>query len=141
MMWACMMTFVSGNLNSAGYLAILGNFMVASAHLFGYGNHYFYQDDGAPYNCSKIVADWKTENDIQVLQWPSQSPDVNPIENLWTVMARKVEKQQLRNKAELESAIKRAWAEITPQTCRSLVYSMPRRIAGVKRARGGHTKY
>lgn len=148
MVWACMssrgtglMAFVSANLNSAGYLNILSNFMVPSAHLLGYGNHFFYQDDGAPCHRSKIVVDWKKENNIKCLQWPSQSPDLNPIENLWTVMARKVGRQQLNNKTELMSAIQSAWDEITPQTCRKLVYSMPRRISAVKKARGGHTKY
>ena len=46
---------VKGTLNSVGYIDILTNCAIPSAHLLGYGDDFFYQDDGAPCHRAKIV--------------------------------------------------------------------------------------
>ena len=68
-----------GNLNQHGYIDILGEYMVPSAHLLGYGDHYWFQDDNAPCHRARTVVEWKQKHDIMSLQWPAQSPDLNPI--------------------------------------------------------------
>ena len=56
---------VKGNLNGAGYIKILQECAIPTAHLLGYGDDYWYQDDGAPCHRARIVKDWQLENDFR----------------------------------------------------------------------------
>jgi hypothetical protein len=78
-----------------------------------------------------------------VIPWPSLSPDLNPIENLWGLLARKVyaNGRQFHTIAELKTAITQSWAEITIAERRPLVESMPNRLFEVIRLNGAKTKY
>ncbi len=60
------------------------------------------------------------------LDWPGNSPDLNPVENLWTVLKDKVAEKQPTSIDNLKSAIAEVWAkEITQEYCQNLVHSMP----------------
>ena len=48
------------------------------------------QEDNDPKHSSHLCTSWKAENDIASSDWPSQSPDANPIENVWCVVKRKL---------------------------------------------------
>ena len=77
------LTKLNGNLNSLGYIHILENSAIPSAHYLGYGDNFFFKDDGTPCHRTHIVKLWKQERNIRELpNWPPQSPDLNPIENL-----------------------------------------------------------
>ena len=74
--------------------------------------------------------------------WPAQSPDLNPIKNLWRVIKRQVAKRPVaRSVVELEQQIQEEWSAIPQGTIQTLVDSMPNRIAEVISTRGGHTHY
>lgn len=135
------LTPLKGNLNGIKYIDILENSAIPSAHLLGYGNNFFFQDDGAPCHRARIVTEWKDENNMQSLEWPPQSPDLNPIENLWRDLGMEVRKHKCGNLGELEAALQLAWDEIPARRCRTLIRSMLDRIQAVLRARGGYTKY
>lgn len=49
-----------------------------------------FQHDSAPAHTSRVVQEWLADNGIEVLEWPGNSPDLNPIENLWTMVKRKL---------------------------------------------------
>ena len=67
---------------------------------------------------------------------------MNPIENLWGIMIRKLRDYTFNNKQQLMASILRIWRlEITPEMCMNLVTSMPSRIKVLKQACGGYTKY
>jgi len=87
---------------------------------------------------------WFKEFGIDLLPWSALSPDLNPIENLWSILARKVydqEKPEINNIAELRKRIKSAWAEISNETLNSLIDSIPNRLLVVVKNNGKSTKY
>lgn len=130
----------SSTLNSEAYLAILNekvpNFMTIH-------NCSHFQHDGAPCHSSRKVKDWLSEQRIQVIHpWPGNSPDLNPIENCWAVMKKKVSILKPTSREDLLEKIRRVWCcDISPEYCAQLMKSMPDRIAAVIKAKGGLTKY
>ena len=78
----------------------------------------------------------------KLLDGPGNSPDLNPLENLWTVLKDKVSEKQPTNTKELEEAIKTVRVlELLAEYCRSLVESMPKRLEAVIKAKGGNTDF
>ena len=75
--------------------------------------------------------------------WPSNSPDLNPIENLWHVLRSNIRKRktQPRTKEELIEALQEEWKKLNMEVVNKLCDSMPRRLQAVIDARGGTTKY
>ena len=87
--------------------------------------------------------DWFDDNNIQVLSWPAQSPNLNPIEHLWEHLKRCLQQYPtpFRGVHELWNRVSEKWNAIPPEVCQNLIESMPRRIEAVLKAKGGHTKY
>lgn len=80
------------------------------------------------------------------MPWPATSPDVNPIENLWTTLARRVygslsQKMMLKSSVELKTKIVQEWSDISNKRLGSLVQSMPNRIYEDVLKNGGATSY
>lgn len=75
------------------------------------------------------------------MKWPSQSPELNPIEHLWDEIGRRLRNDHSSNETELFEKVKRIWNEIPKQTLEKLVDSMPRRCQAVLDAKGYATKY
>jgi len=107
-----------------------------------HGERYFQQDND-PKHMSGLATQWFEDNNIQVLGWPSQSPDMNPLEHLWDHLKRQLRKYPTPPKGvhELWDRVAEEWDEIPPEVCQNLIESMPRWIQAVIKAKGGHTKY
>ena len=77
------------------------------------------------------------------MDWPSLSPSLNPIENLWGLLVRKVYKngKQFQTKDQLKDAIVKSWDEITTVECQNLIKSMPNRVYDVILNKGAKTIY
>lgn len=108
--------------------------------LLGTGEWWFLQDND-PKHKSKLIQEWLHNKGISCIDFPPYSPDLNPIENLWATLARRVEKMPCNTVESLQNAVETAWKEIEPELMRSLVHSMPARCQAVIDAKGFHTKY
>ena len=97
--------------------------------------------DNDPKHTSGLVKDWLKQKTIQTLPWPSFSPDLNPIENLWDEFERRVKKHQLKNLQELELQLTQEWNNIELSVLEKLVDSVPSRLYECVKTKGYPTKY
>ena len=102
-----------------------------------------FQEDNAPPHQAKIAADIRNASNIPVLPWPAQSPDLNPVKNLWNEVDKKVRSlpNQPKSLKDLECKVKNAWHTIPLEYIQKLVESMPCQIQACIAAKGGATKY
>ncbi|KAF7653205.1 hypothetical protein LDENG_00086210 [Lucifuga dentata] len=84
---------------------------------------------------TKTTTAWFADHQINVISWPANSSDLNPIENLWGIVERKMTSLHPSNQAELKAAVETTWTSITTEQCHLLVSSMPRRIQVVRSKR------
>ncbi len=79
---------------------------------------------------------WFKKNKITILDWPAISPDLNPIENLWDIIDKKLTNYHPTTVNDLQQIILKLWSEMSTETCQKLVESMPRRMHTCIRAKG-----
>ena len=91
-----------GNINSSKYVSILQEGLIP---IFFRGqinkDDTLFMEDGAPCHTARVIQIWLNENGITKLPWPSQSPDMNPIEHLWCLINRSLRKKKPSNRLEL----------------------------------------
>ncbi|KAF3691488.1 Transposable element Tcb2 transposase [Channa argus] len=130
--------FLRSKVNAAVYQDVLEQFILPAAdQLYGDADLIFQQE---PKHNAKSTSTWFKDHGIPVLDWPANSPDLNPIENLWGIVKRKMRYARPNNAEELKTTIRATWALITPEQCHRLIDSMPRRTAAVLKAKGAQTK-
>ena len=85
---------------------------------------------------------WFRENNVDLLDWPSQSPDLNPTEHLWHELEQKLGNRDFRGQpAAMWTALQEVWTKISPDYISKLIDSMPNRCEAVSKSRGFPTKY
>lgn len=95
------------------------------------------QQDGAPCHTAHVVKTWLRESEVEVIpDWPPNSPDISPIENLWAIVKGKLREEDTSTVDKLEAALHRAWLEIPPSTVQSLADSLPDRLLEVRKRKG-----
>ncbi len=146
LMWGCMsaagvgeLHFIDGIMNSQMYCSILKEKMLPS--LRALGRRALFQHDNDPKHTCKATVGFLKKNRVKVIQWPSMSPDLNPIEHLWGILKRQVEHHSPSSIQSLKEVILEEWKKIDLAKCRQLVHSMPRRLGAVIKNHGEHTKY
>ena len=110
---------VEGSMNQSQYISVLKNKMLPSAKERFHSN-FIFQHDNAPRHATKSVKAFLEGENIALLQWPPQSPDLSPIEPLWLV-DHKIKEKTPRNLDELWRDIEQAWYSIPASLCRKLV--------------------
>ena len=99
------------------------------------------QQDNAPAHKSRKTQLWFVNAGFDVLPWPAQSPDLNPIENLWGYLKQKVDAREVHGLDGLWKAVQEEWAAIPGEFLEKLADSMPQRIQAVIKSKGGATRY
>ena len=131
--------FTEGNMNSNMYCEILQQSMIPSIQKLG--SRAVFQHDNDPKRTSKTTIALLKRLRVRVMDWPSMSPDLNPIEHLWGILKWKVELCKTSNICQLRDVVMEEWKSIPVATCEVLVNSMPRRVKTVLDNDGRHTKY
>ena len=136
------LVILEGRQDSRKYTTTLSNHLLPFADRL-YGKEFVFQQDNAAIHTSRTTKEFFRHYKINVMEWPALSPDLNPIENLWGILARRVyaHGREFENRTELIQEIRRCWDEIPPEELRRLVKSMKDRCAKVLRDGGGKTKY
>jgi hypothetical protein len=114
-------------------------------------NTYVFMQDNAPCHKSTEVLEFLAEHQVPVMKWPPQSPDLNPIENLWvTLKARFYTRftelfnhpsKSLEARYRYGEVLQEVWYSQGQELIDALLGSMPRRVQAVIEAKGGWTKY
>lgn len=111
---------------------------------------FIYQQDNAPIHRSAATEYWFETHGIWVMEWPPHSPDLNPIEPVWSLLKRELFRRypnlangRRRNVdwIDFKAALIDSWNHLDQDTIDRLIVSVPRRIKAVLEARGWYTKY
>lgn len=148
--WGCFsykgfgkLVIISGILESNQMVEIYQKGLLPSAQKF-YGKRdkdWQLLEDGDPKHRSKLSKTWKAQNGVNVLDWPANSPDCNPIENVWALMKARLQQRTITTKDGLIRAIKQEWANLTIEYAQILAESCTRRCQAVIANRGDWIPY
>jgi transposase len=139
--YACM---IDGNMDAELYTHILSDEFLKTLEYYGIDrSRIVFQQDNDSKHTSHTARQWFETNGIEVLDWPSQSPDLNPIEHLWWYLKARLSEyeEEPRGMLEVWERVGYEWNAIPAQVCIDLIESMPRRVEAVLKARGGYVKY
>ncbi|KAJ8340779.1 hypothetical protein SKAU_G00330700 [Synaphobranchus kaupii] len=148
MIWGCFsaagtgrLVLIEGKMNAAKYTEILEENLLQSALDLRLGRRFTFQHDNDPKHTAKRTKEWLRRKSVHVLEWPSQSPDLNPIEHLWKELKMAVYRCSPSNLTELARICQEEWAKMSRNKCAKPLASFPRRLEAVIAAKGAATKY
>jgi transposase len=106
-----------------------------------YGRNWRLQQDNDPKHTSRVAKTFIDEKRIRTIDWPSNSPDLNPIENMWYIMKNNVEKRMPKNVDELKRFMVEEWEKIPQEIVKNIIMSMKRRCELVSEKNGDRISY
>ena len=106
-----------------------------------YPEGWFLQQDNAPCHVSESSMAFFKKREIEVMDWPPNSPDLNPIENLWAILKKRLAAFTRTTVAKWKAEVEKEWDSISRDELSNLIDSMDRRIQSCIDEKGGHTKY
>jgi len=148
MVWGCFswagvgnLVKIDGIMTADVYIDIINENLEESLLKLGIEDNYIFQQDNDPKHTAKKSKAFFHSCRIKQLEWPPQSPDLNPIENLWAILDNRINKSGITNKNSYFEAVQLAWENLDPQHLKNLIESIPRRLQKVIEAKGGHINY
>lgn len=133
---------ISTKMNSDNYIELLDSVLIPFMEN-KMDDNFIFQQDNAAIHVSKKTMSWFSERNIRVMEWPARSPDLNPVENLWGILARRVYSggRQFGTVSALQKCVREEWNKIQQTTLDNLIDTMPNRIFETIRKNGKTTKY
>lgn len=134
--------FTSSKMDSQEYIQVLQTNLLPFLRRFR-RQKFTYQQDNASIHVSTATKNWFRAQKVPLLDWPACSPDLNPMENLWAALSRRVyaNATQYANEQALKRAIVREWNALPASLLQNLVESMDNRICDVISGQGNTTNY
>jgi transposase len=133
---------VQGNMNSLYYRANVLQAIVLPLRN-RVGDRFVLMDDNARPHRARIITTFLEDNNIQRIEWPAMSPDLNPIENIWAMLNTRLRNRihAVTNVATLTAALQEEWNNIPQMVIRNTVVSMRRRCLECVNLNGAFTHY
>jgi hypothetical protein len=147
MIWGCFgygglrLVPVSGKINAAHYQDLLETDLLPFAEDLG-GPNWIFQQDNASIHRAETTRQWFARNNVTVLPWPDRSPDMNPMENVWSLIVRLIYQGvgQYNSIGELSTALINASSKGDVTILQKLIDRMPNRVAALLAENGRTTK-
>ena len=148
MFWGCFsklglgpLVALEGSMTAAKYIELLEDTLLPE--LQAVDTPMVFMQDNAPCHKAKLVMDFFANSNVNVMDWPAQSPDMNPIENLWAIIKKRRQKKYgfPKSKREIIDQIFDIWDNIEPEIVSNLADSANRRVSEVIRLNGRVSKY
>ena len=135
------LVFIDGIMDRYVYKTILDENVLQSAQKLGMEEEFIFQHDNDPKHKSRFAMKYFEEAYVECLDWPSQSPDMNPIEHLWRMVKYKLRNRTASSVEEKKQQIQEVWSEISPDLTKKLVNSMQKRLKKLIEVKGAPTGY
>lgn len=148
MVWGCFgnnkpghLIKIDGKLNKEGYLKILQENAISSGMNLIELNFVFQQDNDPKHSsklCQGFLQQKQNEKILQVMKWPSQSPDLSPIELVWDELDRRVKNRCPSSSAQLWQHLQSEWKSLDPEYFGKLIKRMSKICEEIIKNKGGH---
>jgi hypothetical protein len=149
MIWGCISSEgpgqlykVEGSMNSTQYCEVIGNCLLPQAQTWYPQLEWIFQQDNAPCHTSRVTRNYLQQVGVNVLQWPPNSPDLNPIETAWALLKKEFHNETVV-KERLWQNVCDVWnnSETLKRFCHDVPGSMCKRVKELLSNKGGLTHY
>lgn len=148
MVWGCIsaagvgeLVFIETTMTAIKYRDLLRENLKKSVAKMGLSSKWKFYQDNDPKHTSLVVREFLVYNCPHVIKTPAQSPDMNPIENLWEYLDRRVRETPPSSKTTLRARLQEEWAKIPTEYLQKIILNMPQRLQSVIDNHGNATRY